>query len=233
MSTSSYVLAKDIGCSHSNNPYVYLESGIDVLFNNPNSLATSSKGDGTPVGAKTAVIMGFFANQVEKGGWRPIHSQAFHSLNSESCQNVFLPVHYSNTCYTNNSARAMNYNLGQIYLQNSFAFTFLEFPATAIAYEPTNPISSDSYLAPVFTDKTVSAIGIKHIPDFISPNNSKKFGAMIQLALQQAYKSTDFKGCCFATLLFICNVLDRRMPGWDNKNTSTGKWWKLYKRMYK
>ena len=230
----SYVLAKDIGCSQSNNPYIFLESGVDVLFSNPNSIATTNgrnSGD-SPASAKTEVMMGFFSQQVEGTGWHDIHTAAYHNLNAQSCSNVFLPCHYSGTCFTNNSSRADNYNLGQIYLQCAMGYTFLTFPHNSIAYASINPTEPESHKVPVFTDKMAAATGIQHIKDFIAPSKSKLYGTMILLALREANAATDLKGPAGSTLTFVCNILEHNKPGWSEKNDTLMKqWWNLQLKM--
>ena len=106
----------------------------------------------------------------------------------------------------------------------------MKFSKDAIAYESINPNDASSNYAPVFTDKMAAATGIMNVDAFTNPKSSKKFGTMIQLALQQAYASPDFKGCCGSVLTFVCNVLDRRTPNWEHKKTMMGDWWSLYKR---
>jgi len=230
MSTSSYVLAKDIGCSHAHNPYSYLAQGIDTMFNNPQSIATSGKTGTASPGSTTEVMMGFFANEVMLGGWMPHHTEYYHSLYSQTYGNEFLPSHYANTCYTTNSRRLENHNLGQIYLNNSMAWTFMKFPKESIAYELINPHDPSGVSAPVFTDKFSAATGIINADAFINPKSSSKYYPMIQLALQQAYAATDFKGPCGSVLMFVCNVLTHSRPGWEiNNNSITANWYKLYK----
>lgn len=231
----SYVLAKDIGCSQSNNPYIFLEPGIDVLFNNTTSIATwngKNSGD-SPVAAKTEVMMGFFSQQVEAGGWTDIHTDAYRSLNAQSCSNVFLPCHYSGTCYTNNSSRADNYNLGQIYLQCAMGYTFLTFPHNSIAYASISPTEPTGHRVPVFTDKMAAAIGAKHIKHFITPSKSKLYGTMLLLALREANAATDLKGPAGSTLTFVCNILEHNKPGWSEKKPMTimKQWWNLQLKM--
>ena len=227
----SYVLASDIGCSQPENPYAYLEQGIDVMFSLPGTIATGAKCATASPGSVTEVMMGFFANQVSMGGWLNAHTEIYHSLYSQTYPNIFLPCHYANTSFTSNSARVENYNLGQIYLNNSMAWTFMKFPKEAIAYELINPHSPHSVSAPVFVDKSVAATGIINTDAFMDPQSSKKFYPMIQLALQQAYAATDFKGPCGSVLTFMCNVLDRRHRGWEHNNSITANWWKLYKKL--
>ena len=230
MSTSSYVLARDIGCSHQENPWAYLDQGVDVMFTHPQSIATTNGKHGdTSAGSITEVMMGFFSDQVRLGGWGDTQTSYYHSLPAQTYPNVFLPCHYASTCYVNNSSRVDNYNLGQIYLNNSMAWCFMKFPKESIAYELINPHEPTSVMAPVFTDKRVAATGIMNTDAFTDPESSPKFYKMIQLALQEAYSAVDFKGPCGSVLTFICNILDRTHPGWDTKKTITGEWWGIYK----
>jgi hypothetical protein len=229
MSTSSYVLAKDIGCSHTYNPYAYLQQGIDTMFTNPQSIATSGKTGTVAPGATTEVMMGFFADQVRIGGWKTFHTEFYRSLYSQTYGNDFLPCHYSSACYMTESRRLENHNLGQIYLNNSMAWTFMEFPKDSMAYELINPNDPKGVSAPVFVDKSVAATGIINADAFIHPKGSKYY-PMIQLALQQAYAATDFKGPCGSVLTFVCNILGRSHPGWEiNNNSITANWYKIYK----
>jgi len=105
----------------------------------------------------------------------------------------------------------------------------MKFPKGSIAYELINPHDFIGKSAPVFVDKSVAATGIMNADAFIHPKSSKYY-PMIQLALQQAYAATDFKGPCGSVLTFVCNILERSHTDWKiNNNSITANWFKLYK----
>ena len=117
--------------------------------------------------------------------------------------------------------------MGQLYLANSLAMTFLTFPQHATVRELVNVHDPDSYSALVFVDKTCLPTGIKNDNEFINP--SKKYGTMITHAINQAYRYKFNNGPCGKILTFICKVLDRKYPGWTSSNSITAKWWATQK----
>jgi len=222
----SYVLAADIGCSQPENPYSYLEDGVDTMFLHPQTIATSGKTGNTSPGSTTEVIMGFFADQVRIGGWRKHNSEFYHSLYSQSYPNSWIPYHYSNSAHVTINGTMSHYNLGQLYLINSMAWTFLKWPKDSVTYELINVNDPGSRAAPVFANKYALPLGLVNAEEFINP--TPKYGTMIKLALQQAYAYPDIKGPCGGIMTFICNVLDRKHHEWYLKNNSmTAKWWRI------
>ena len=220
----SYVPLSKIGCSDPSNPYEYLEAGIETQFLNPQSIATAGKTANIPTGAVNEVMQGFFAEQVSHLGWLPVHEKYYRSLFSTSYPTSFLPCSISTASFhTSNNQEIQHFNMGQLYLANSLAMTFLTFPQHTVARELLNKHNPDSYSALVFVDKLTLPNGIKNDNEFKNP--TEKYGLMITHAINQAYRYKFNNGPCGKILNFICKVLDRKHPGWTNSNSITAKWW--------
>jgi hypothetical protein len=220
----SYVLLSKIGCSDPSNPYKHLDVGIETSFLNPQSISTSGKTGSASTGSVSEVMQGFFAEQVSKHGWLAVHEKYYHSLHSTSFPSSFLPCSIStDSFHTANNQTIQHFNMGQLYLANSLAMTFLTFPQSALARELLNIHDPDSHSALVFGDKLALPNGIKNENDFI--NLTKKYELMITHAINQAYRYKFNNGPCGKILNFICKVLDRKYPGWTKSNSITAKWW--------
>ena len=129
------------------------------------------------------------------------------------------------------SARLVNYNMGQIYLNNAAAWTFIGWDEQDVAYEPFNRHNPDSILVPAFINKFAQPQGIVNLLNLLNGTTDKKYGKLVALMLEQAYGSNDGFGCCGKVLEFLCNELDRMKPTWI-ANSPAGKdigaWWKIY-----
>lgn len=220
----SYVPLSQIGCGDPSNPYEYLETGPGIKFLHPQSIATAGKTANISTGAVNEVMQGFFAEQVAHLGWLPVHENYYHKLHSTSFPSSFLPCSISTTSYhMANNKEIHHFNMGQLYLENALAMSFITFPQQSMSRVLVNPHDPDSHSAIVFVDKTVLPNGIKNEDEFINP--SKKYTLMITHAINQAYRYKFNNGPCENILTFICKVLDRKHPGWTSSNSITAKWW--------
>lgn len=220
----SYVPLSKIGCGDPSNPYEYLEAGTETQFLHPQSIATAGKTSNIATGAVNEVMQGFFAEQVAHLGWLPVHENYYHKLESTSYPSSFLPCSISpNAFHVANNKEIHHFNMGQLYLANVMAMSFMTFPRHSMARELVNTHDPDSHSALVFVDKTVLPTGIKNEQEFI--NVGKKYEHMITHAINQAYLYKFNNGPCGKILTFICKVLDRKHPGWTSSNSITAKWW--------
>ena len=122
----SYVYANQIGCGDQQNPYDYLIQGPDTAFAYPSSLVTiSGKTRNTAPASTSAAMQGFFAEQVSKVGWLSEHQIFYQTLYSTSFPNTWLTQQFIRKCHTNINGALANYNLGQIYLSNALAMSFI------------------------------------------------------------------------------------------------------------
>ena len=228
---SSYVLASEIGCTQKQIPYDYLMPGAAFIY--PDSIVNSGKTT-TPAAATHDVMQGFFAEQVAHLGWLDAHELFYRTLNTTTYPNTWLTKQFTKCYYTNINGELAHHNLGQIYLTNAFAMSFIKWSSTDFAIQPLNFNEANSVTASVFTNTiTPKATGIKNMNQFIHPNNTK-YDKLINNVFQQAYASPDFLGPCGKVIIYICNSLERLMPRWSAPNkTVTQKWWNMFKKINK
>ena len=153
----SYVLAADIGCDDFSNPWQFLIEGPDTQFLlHDGSIATFGRCSNTTPGSTTDVMQGWFAQQVAKVGWHQGPNMFYHSLYTTGFPGSFLPCCLACGAHISINGTVEQYNLGQSYLNNALAWTFLEFPKEAIAYQSLDPVSVDSPYVPTITNKQVT-----------------------------------------------------------------------------
>jgi hypothetical protein len=226
----SYVYANQIGCGDQQNPYDYLIQGPNTAFAYPSSLVTMSGKTGNTAPASTSHTMqGFFAEQVSNVGWLTEHQVFYQTLYSTNYPNAWLTQQFIRKSHTNINGVLADYNLGQVYLMNALAMSFITWSSEDFYREPMNHTEANSFTAPVFVNPYSLATGIKNMDMFIHSKNTK-FDKLIKNVFQQAYASPDGHGPCGKIITYICNTLDRKMPGWSIPNeTITQIWWNMVK----
>jgi len=226
----SYVYARDIGCGDPINPLHFMLSGPLANFEAPQTQLQYGRTRGVSAGALNETTQGFYADQVKALGFTPTAKAFYHNLTSNSYPGSWLPCCLACSTHTSLNGTLDFYNLGQIYLNNALAWTFLKFNPKVIAYTSTDYNNPASTLAPTFT-----LDGKNSLPTELDSTNLKflttigthKYSSLLNEALIQAYSSQNMGGCCGKTLTFICNQLDARVGrDWVNKGTVLGKWWK-------
>jgi hypothetical protein len=226
----SYVYARDIGCGDPINPFHFMLSGPLANFEAPQTQLQYGRTRGVSAGALNETTQGFYADQVKASGLTPTARAFYHNLTSNSYPGSWIPCCLACSTHTSLNGTLEFYNLGQIYLNNALAWTFLKFNPKVIAYEPTDRNNAASILAPTFTQA-----GKNTLPTELDSTNLKfltskgphKYSSLLNEALMQAYASQNMYGCCGKTLTFICNQLDARGGrDWVNGGTVLGKWWK-------
>ena len=226
----SYVYARDIGCGDPINPFHFMLSGPLPNFEAPQTQLQYGRTRGVSPGSLNETTQGFYADQVKAQGWTPTVKAFYHHLQSNSYPASWLPCCLSCSTHTSINGTLDFYNLGQLYLNNALAWTFLKFNPEVIAYESTNSSDPNAFMAPVFTQAGKSTIpnGLEMAhTEFLTTNKPHKYSGLLNEALMQAYASQGNHGPCGKTLTFICNQLDAlKGRHWVNSNNTLAKWWK-------
>ena len=215
-------MAKDIGCNGFTDPWNLYELGPRVMFDNPQSIATSGKTSNLSPGATTPELQGYFAEFVLRNGWTREAQFQYNTLFSKAYPGVFLPCAFRCGLHVNDSSEIENYNMGQISLNNAMGWVFLDWPNEDIAIVPVNPNNPDDQQVPIFANPITFPKGVKNVQHLLK--NEGKYFPMIQLAVSQAKSSTDGGGCCGQVMTFVKNTLDRKIPGWRKSGSLFAEW---------
>lgn len=225
-----YVPLANVGCGYPDNPWAFYPQGVDTMFMFPQTLATFGRARNTSVTSTMQEAQAFYADQVRLGGWTPPCENLYVYLYSTSYPGNFLPRQYNAGMHIDVNSDVNQYNLGQIYLNNAFTWTFIKFNPRALALVPFNRMDPSSYPVPKFVSDNALPIGLMHMDILANnPKENKKYGRMIELAINEALKSKDGLGPCGRALTYICQTLDIKRPKWKSKNVLMGRWWNLVK----
>jgi len=225
-----YALSRDVGCGFPDNPWAYFGFGPEPMFMFPQSIATSGKVANLPPAATTVEGQSFFADQARLGGWTVMADQLYRTLFSTTFPGQFLPQQFNSGMHITANSDYGQYNMGQIYLNNAFTWTFIRFSENDLSLVPFNRMDPGSYPVPQFVNNLASPIGLNNENVLVdNPDKSAKWGPMIRLALREAQSSRDGFGCCGKALEFICQSLDNSRPEWKTQNKPLAKWWKRIK----
>jgi len=225
---SSYVNLSRIGCGYVDNPWDFYPMGPGTKFSYPDSVATSGKPTNVSPATASEVGQAFFADQCRLGGWTQLAQEIFETGFSQSYPNNFLPQRYGAGRYVSENHEYAFYNIGQIYLNNAFTWTFLRFPEAVLALVPFQRNDPDSIMVPVFTNKaTAEAVGLNNVEGLLKRVDAadNKWGGLVLLAVNQALRAQNRLGPCGVALVYACTVLDREHAGWEKLNPTLAGWW--------
>jgi len=234
----SYVLARDIGCSYKDSPWEYLPQGPNTLFNFPQNPSVMGGKTGTAsVNSTTDVGQSFFAYQVARGGWPvakadghvPEPAVWYHSMYSQNYPAHFLPAAWNPGPYSDASGVQTFYNLGQIFLNNAFAMTFLKWRPEDLTMELTDRNAPGSAETPIFVNPAAWPVGLQNVQHLLRGSKDPKYGGLINAVLQQANSANDGAGVCRKVLLYISGHMTRNEGNnsqWHNSDI--GRWFARY-----
>ena len=114
----------------------------------------------------------------------------YHSFYSTSYPSTFLPDRWRETCHIDQNQQTVNYNMGQFYLANAFAWSLLIWNRNDYTYVPFNRMDPDSIMVPVFNNPLAQPEGIQQ-PQNILGAGKKKYALMIEHALKEAIAAPD------------------------------------------
>ena len=208
----SYVLARDIGCSFQDSPWEYYDQGVNTLFRNPQTPSViGGKVSNSSVNATSDVGQSFFAYQTYRGGWHNAQDHEYHRMHSTNYPSNFLPCCWSPGTHNNSNGVQSFYNLGQIFLNNAFTFTFLDWDPRDLAFELVDRNAPESVETPTFVNPAAWPKRVRLVHNLLRGSKDSKYGRMTAHVLQQARAANDGLGVCRKALLYICGELARNL----------------------
>jgi hypothetical protein len=220
-SNGSYVRAQDIGgvnIKSAGENWARYAFGVDTSFNFPTSYPGPSRLTNSSSFAASSEGQAWAAQQTLLQGWTPDTENLFNTLYSTSYPNTFISNNVlAPGMYTASMGTIQSLNMGQIYLQNCFLYTFINWPFSE--NQLVNGTSVDGVVVPIGS----RGVGMLSIPlgircdtkqDLLEGESNKKYGRMIFLAYHQAIVAPDGLGCLGNSLIYIINHFENQGINW-------------------
>ena len=228
-SNGSYVRAVDIGGvmpQTVGDNWARYSFGVDTSFNFPTSFPGPSQLTNSSSFAASSQGQAWAAQQVLLEGWNCKAETLYNTLYSNNYPNAFISNRVlAPGTYVSSMGTTEFFNLGQIYLQNCFLYTFINWPFGNTLVDPINangavvPSGSLNHLHNSLSGLAPSipeGLRCDTKKELLEGAASKKYGQMIVHAYQEIVSSPNGLGPLGNAIIYIINELDRQKINWVN-----------------